>query len=104
MLTLGLQDIIGAAMITNHAIERITNRLQGIITSADINHAMKVATMVNPRKHYIRIKQLPKTVYLDDSSGDCITAIVIDNRLVTMMLSHNNQRWQDGTFKVLLAR
>lgn len=90
-------------MITQHVENRIKNRLQGLVDNNDFIHVQSVAQSLNPRKHYIRIKQFNTPVFLDDSKGDCITFIIENNRIITAMLSFNKQRWNDGTFKVLLT-
>lgn len=91
-------------MITQHAATRITRRLQGIITRQDVKHVAMVADKINARKHYIRIRQLDATMSIRGSNGDCVTVIIENNNVVTAMLSHNNQRWNDGTFKVWLTQ
>ena len=91
-------------MLTHHVMTRINNRLKGLINTQDIDHMRLVASKINSRKHYIRIKQLPTTLHLSDTSGDCVTVIIEGNNVVTAMLSHNSQRWTDGTFKVLLTQ
>ena len=91
-------------MITQHAALRITHRLTGIVTRQDIKHIDKVSDTLNSRKWYIRVKQLDSICQVPGSTGDCITFIVENNNVVTGMLSHNNQRWTDGTFKVILTQ
>lgn len=94
----------GYDMLTEHVLTRINNRLAGLLDTQDIDHMRKVASKINARKHYIRIKQLPSTLYLPDTSGDCLTVIIEGNNVITAMLSHSQQRWHDGTFKVLLTK
>jgi hypothetical protein len=91
-------------MITRHAYDNLENRLNGIVTRSDIEHIDKISATLTHRKYYIRIKQMGRRIYLSDTSGDCVTAIVEGNNVVTVMLSGNEQRWSDGTFKVLLTR
>lgn len=91
-------------MITQHAATRITRRLQGIITRQDVKHVSSIADKLNSRKHYIRIKQLDAVHNIRGSKGDCVTVIIEDNNVVTAMLSFNSQRWNDGTFKVMLTQ
>ena len=91
-------------MITQHAATRITHRLNGLISKNDIKHMSKIADGLNARKHYIRIKQLGKVMHFPGSTGDCVTVIIENNNVVTAMLSRNSQRWNDGTFKVLLTQ
>ena len=91
-------------MITTHSNNRIQNRLKDLISNDDIRHIENVAMKINARKHYIRIRQFSSVLHRGNSHVDCITAIIEGNSIVTVMLSHNTQRWNDGTFKVLLSR
>ena len=91
-------------MITQHAATRITHRLAGIVTRSDIRHIDKVSSKLNSRKWYIRVRRLDKVHQVIGSTGDCLTFIVEGNNVVTAMLSDNSQRWNDGTFKVLLTQ
>lgn len=91
-------------MITIHAEERYNTRIKPF-TGKQISMLRLdgLSTLYPKGKHYVRIANLPRIVTTPDgSTGDTIVAIVNDGDITTIMLSHSQQRWNDGTFRVRL--
>lgn len=92
-------------MITRHAMDRINGRMAQIGMTVSAKHLDALSKARPNGKHYVRIAELSAWMYTPDgSNGDCLTAIVNDGRIVTVMLSGSKQRWADGTFSVALQR
>lgn len=91
-------------MITTHARTRIETRLDGIITTQDIHHIDRISQELETGKFYIRIKEMRQIMSINGSHGNCITAIIQDGNVKTVMLSERHQRWNDGTFQIIMTR
>jgi hypothetical protein len=83
-------------MMNSHTRKRIYNRLDGIVTDADIHEMFKASKHFTSGKHYVKIRNLGTTWYLDDSVGDTLACIVFDGLVVTAMLCFASQTWDDG--------
>jgi hypothetical protein len=83
------------ARFTRHATERITDRLNGIVTTSEISNAI-ARFPLKSGENYVDVKTLAKRIYLGDPSlpetpkGDKIVAkVIVDNRgatIITVML------------------
>lgn len=91
-------------MIEQHAIER-KNRLQHLNMVITDGQLEKVARQYRKGKHYVRVASIGKWVMLPDGShGEYITVIVKDGIVKTLMVSEKMQRWNDGTFHVMMIK
>lgn len=91
-------------MITIHAKDQYKNRILPATGKQISTQRLEALGKLWPRgKHYVRVANLPKVITAKDgSTGNCITAIVNNGDIITLMLSLDTQRWADGTFRVRL--
>lgn len=86
-------------------MNRITGRMQEAGLTIDTAHLTKLRHALPHGKHYVRIAELNQWVRTSDgSNGNTVVAIVNTGNIVTVMLSGNNQRWNDGEFHVALQK
>lgn len=89
--------------MTKHSMDRINGRMKEVGVSVDTAHLSKLRQALPHGKHYVRIVDLGRHMRTSDgSNGDTVVAIVNTGNVVTVMLSNNWQRWQDGKFHVAL--
>jgi hypothetical protein len=83
-------------MITYHTRERLSNRLKDIATREDWQAMIEASDHFTQGKHYVKVRNLGSTHYLDDSVGDTLVCIILDGEVKTAMLSFSSQTWHDG--------
>lgn len=83
-------------MIDTHTLERLNVRLHGIVTQDDVSEMVLACAQFPTGKHYVKIRHLGRTMYLDDSIGDTLACILYDGQVKTAMLCYSSQTWDDG--------
>lgn len=90
-------------MITFHAKDRITTRLNGIITTNDVRLMGLASETWTTGKHYVTVRYLTEIVRLEDSVGNSIVAVIEDGNVKTAMLRKTTQRrYTDGQHHTLI--
>lgn len=83
-------------MTSTHALDRINNRLNGIITPGMVEYAERMCSHLSQDKYYLQLGNLGKTLYLPDGTyGDIIVAVIKQNTIVTVMLARS---WKVTTY------
>jgi hypothetical protein len=85
-------------MISTHTRERIYVRLKDIVTEDDVQWFIHASHHFTEGKHYVRVRDLGRVIWTDDSIGDTLVCVIINGVVVTAMLSFASQRWEDGKF------
>ena len=83
-------------MISLHTHKRLMNRLKDIVTRDDFDEMEKASKHFVSGKHYVKVRNLGTTRYLDDSVGDTLACIILDGEVKTAMLCFSSQTWHDG--------
>jgi hypothetical protein len=83
-------------MIDMHTLERLNRRLRGIVNEDDVSEMVKACSHFPEGKHYVKIRDLGSTRYLDDSVGDTLACILHNGQVKTAMLCFSSQTWEDG--------
>jgi hypothetical protein len=88
-------------MITSHAVDRIENRLSGIITKDDEVKIVEATQKFTKRdqKYYVIIRKFGRTIHLaeklngQDIYGDCLIAVIKNCEVRTVMMGKS--WWHD---------
>lgn len=83
-------------MIDMHTLTRLNRRLQGIVTHDDVTEMIRACNEFPEGKHYVKIRNLGSTRYLEDSVGDTLACILHNGQVKTAMLCFSTQTWGDG--------
>ena len=89
-------------MITIHAQDNIHARIKPLGYHVNMLNLARVASMYTDGKHYVKIANLPRIYSIAGSTGDTVVVILNGGNVVTVMLSNDNQRWDDGAYHVHL--
>lgn len=89
--------------ISEHTIERINGRLNGIITEADIKLAEKAARYFeSEKKIYVGIRRFGRTIKIHEAgyvggngtgiNGNCLVAVIKNGTISTIMVAKEENK------------